>query len=672
MRSFGDTVKFWRPSAALPAAARAVLFPEFADAPSVRLAPGLLRAPPRGRVPPPWLSALVDEGVAPGSPAEFPTPELAAPGRVLADRAWEEPALLARASAARRALVTARIGGAWWQGNGAGDLPRGDGYAVVVLGEPALGGRAMRPGGAVLASMIDAALAENPAGRVVVAASRAIGLRLRSRLAAARARGATIIGRACDPWALLDRAGRVYSAGGEIGFLALIAGVPVMAFADAVYTGWGATEDSAGVAQRAFRRTADEIFAGICLVATRYRDPFRNNAASFEDVLAIVADWRRLDDANRGIAVCVGMSFWKRRRIAEFVRSSAGVPVFRRTSAGALAAARGDSETRPRAIAGWASRLPDGLAEAAIRGGVPLIRVEDGFIRSVGLGSDFMPPASLVFDATGMYFDPRAGSDLERLLRESEFPPVLLARAQRLAAQLVTRGITKYNLAGNGVSLDLPSGRRRILVPGQVEDDLSIRFGAGAVRTNLDLLAQVRAANPDAYVLYKPHPDVLAGHRKGAVPEAEARRFADRVVRGGATAPLLAVVDELHTMTSLAGFEALLRGRRVIVYGRPFYAGWGLTVDRPPFDRGRRLSLDQLVAGALILYPRYLDPLTRLPCGPEIVIERLDHPELWRPGPLVLARRLQGAIARRLGEFRGMLPSAGSSPARGLRERPRS
>ena len=65
------------------------------------------------------------------------------------------------------------------------------------------------------------------------------------------------------------------------------------------------------------------------------------------------------------------------------------------------------------------------------------------------------------------------------------------------------------------------------------------------------------------------------------------------------------------------------------------------------------------MAGALILYPRYLDPLTRLPCGPEVIIDRLDRPELWRPGPVVLARRLQGMVARRLAEVRAMLPIAG-------------
>lgn len=654
MRSLADTVAKSRGSP-VPAAARAMLFPELAGDPSVRLADGLLRAPPRGRVAPPILSALLQD----------------APARILADRAWHDPVLLARAAAARRALVAARAGGAWWHGSANHGLSPGHGYALVVMAEPALADSEPRPGHGVLIAMLDNALAENPAERIVVLAPAHAGKRLGPSLAAARAHGAAVIDRAVDPWPLVERAGRVYSAGGETGFLALLAEIPVSAFAASCYTGWGATDDAPGVPPHPFRRSLDEIFAGICLVATRCRDPFRNTPASFEETLALLADWRRLDETNRRIAVCVGMSFWKRRRIADFVRSSAGVPVFRRTVEGALAAARAAPDGPPGAIAGWASRLPDGLAEAAARDGVPLIRVEDGFIRSVGLGSDFLPPASLVFDRSGMYFDPRRESDLEALLRDAEFPPALLARAERLRATLVAGGITKYNLAATAPSLDLPPERPRILVPGQVEDDLSIRFGAGEIRTNLDLLARVRSANPDAFILYKPHPDVLAGHRKGAVPEAEARRFADIIVRGGATAALLAVADELHTMTSLAGFEALLRSRRVVVYGRPFYAGWGLTIDTPAFDRGRRLSLDQLVAGALILYPRYLDPLTRLPCGPEIIVERLDRPELWRPGPLVLARRLQSAIAGRLGALRAMLSISGSVPARRLRERPR-
>lgn len=637
----------------------AALFPELADDRRrlVGLREGLLRLPPRGGTRLPRVSAILGDDAGPGLPAGLNTAT-----ELLTRRGWEQPSLLARAEAARRMLVAARVGGDWWHAGPAKPFPP-DGHVLVALAEPRLADRKPVPDSALLA-MFDAALAEHASHRLVIAAPAAAAP-LAPRLATAQSAGATLVGSAVDPWTLLDGAVKVYSGGGEIGFLALLAGLPVASFGDAFYTGWGVTEDAPGITQRPLQRTVDEIFAASCLLATRCRDPYRGSAAIFEDIVGILTDWRRAEQANRRIAVCVGMSFWKRRRIAEFVRCAAGTPVFRRTARAALAAV----DEKGGAIAGWASRLPDGLDETAARRGVPLIRVEDGFVRSVGLGSDFLPPASLVFDSRGMYYDPRAESDLEVLLREGEFTPALIDRAGRLTARLVDRGVTKYNLADRGPPIAAPSGVRRILVPGQVEDDLSIVHGAARVRRNLDLLAAVRSANRDAFILYKPHPDVVAGHRRGVVPEAEARRFADAIVAGRSTAALLAQVDEVHTMTSLAGFEALLRGRRVVVYGRPFYSGWGLTVDRLPFDRGRRLTLEELVAGVLILYPRYLDPLTGLPCGPEVVIDRLDDPDLWRPGPLVLARRLQGIVARRLAELRALLPAGGPAAARGLKER---
>lgn len=340
------------------------------------------------------------------------------------------------------------------------------------------------------------------------------------------------------------------------------------------------------------------------------------------------------------IAVCVGMSWWKRRRIADFFATSGGRPAFRR----GVAAAVEEAARRGGAIAVWATREPARLAGAARACGVPLVRVEDGFLRSVGLGSDFLPGASIVVDRRGIYFDPNRESDLETLLRRGIDDTVLLARAKRLIDRVVAGGVTKYNLAERVPRIPWPAGRRRILVPGQVEDDLSVRLGSGVVRGNLDLLARVRADNPDAYIVYKPHPDVVAGHRKGTVGAAALRRHADWIVRGGSIATLCGEIDELHTVTSLSGFEALLRRVPVVVYGRPFYAGWGLTRDVIPWDRGRVLTLEELAAAALILYPRYLDPVTRRLCEPETIIDRLARRELWRPGPIVLARRLQGLL----------------------------
>jgi capsular polysaccharide export protein len=98
-----------------------------------------------------------------------------------------------------------------------------------------------------------------------------------------------------------------------------------------------------------------------------------------------------------------------------------------------------------------------------------------------------------------------------------------------------------------------------------------------------------------------------------------------------------------------------LRGVEVVTHGQPFYAGWGLTRDLAPpvARRGRQCSLDELVAAALILYPRYLDPLTRLPCPVEVLVERMARGQGRIDGPLVRARMVQGMIRRRLRAFMG-------------------
>jgi capsular polysaccharide export protein len=382
------------------------------------------------------------------------------------------------------------------------------------------------------------------------------------------------------------------------------------------------------------------IAAAHLVLGTRYVDPADGVPITCEAFLDRLIEWRRLSRRVPPIACFVGISFWKRQRMAAF----AGGPVqFARTArrAVALAASAGGG------IAVWPSRTPAGLDQAAETAGIPLFRIEDGFIRSRGLGADFIPPASVIIDQRGIYYDARQPSDLEALLAGEDFTPDLLARARRLMELMITRRITKYNLGGARDVIAFPAGRRRILVPGQVADDLSVKAGGAGIAPGLSLLAEVRRRNPSAFIIYKPHPDVEAGHRPGAVPDAELQKIADLVVRDVDMASLIEAVDELHTVTSLAGFEALLRQRHVVTYGRPFYAGWGLTTDiHPPARRGRMLNLEQLVAATLILYPHYIDPITLLPCGPEHLIERLERAGDWRTGLLVGVRRGQGVIRR--------------------------
>src|SRR5690606_3850261 len=117
--------------------------------------------------------------------------------------------------------------------------------------------------------------------------------------------------------------------------------------------------------------------------------------------------------------------------------------------------------------------------------GARLLRMEDGFVRSVGLGSDFVPPLSLVLDGTGIYFDPRQPSELEHLLNSRDFSQEDMRRAARVRELIVEQQITKYNIEPTATPLWQQTDRQVVLVPGQVEDDASIRYGCGDVRTNL-------------------------------------------------------------------------------------------------------------------------------------------------------------------------------------------
>lgn len=294
----------------------------------------------------------------------------------------------------------------------------------------------------------------------------------------------------------------------------------------------------------------------------------------------------------------------------------------------------------------WGSSSPpEGLVQE-----VRTIRLEDGFLRSVGLGADLIRPLSWVFDHRGIYYDATRPSDLEDLLQNVEFPPDLLERSAALRKRLVESGLTKYNLGGD-TWIRPPDAGRVILVPGQVESDASIRFGAPGVSTNIDLLRAVREANPDAWIVYKPHPDVLAGLRAKGEGEDHAVSFCDEIVSDVSMGQLLSLVDEVHLMTSLAGFEALLRGKRIVCYGQPFYAGWGLTTDLLAIARRtRRLSLEELVAGALILYPRYLGRTSGELTSPEQALDELLawrtqsglKTPLWRRALRVILRRAVG------------------------------
>lgn len=433
----------------------------------------------------------------------------------------------------------------------------------------------------------------------------------------------TLLATDVHPASLLKHAEAVFCVTSQMGFEALLWQKPVYTFGMPFYAGWGLTTDELVAPERRCKVTLEQLVYAALVLYPVYLDPETGQCCEPEQLMAWLALQRQHRHRFNQPLYLRRPPYWKKA-------------IFQRFFQGASLHVVG----RQQRIAQECWQVVWGAQQGERR-----IRVEDGFIRSVGLGADLIQPASWVLDDVGMYYDARTPSALENILAQHHFTQAERDRAAALAQRLLSLNMTKYNI-GN-TDWQRPASARVILVPGQVESDASIRFGSPVLTTNLALLQAVKSANPDAYIVYKPHPDVQAGLRlAGEADGGAARQYCDEIVGNVDMAHLLGLVDEVHTLTSLTGFEALLRGLTVVCYGQPFYAGWGLTQDfYPPKRRQRQLQLTELIAGTLVLYPTYISNTTNQFTSPERVItelqlqrQRYKPPGVWRKCMRILQR----------------------------------
>ncbi|WP_179378588.1 capsular polysaccharide biosynthesis protein [Jannaschia marina] len=606
----GEAVAAWGHAGT---AARAEAVAARFRAPILRVEDGFLRSLHPGRTREPTLSLTLDRSAAyfdSRTPSELET--------LLATHPFDDGDLIGRT----RHLMEewARSGVTKYAATRADLVPPDPGYVLVV--DQTRGDASIRLGGASDATfreMLLIAREENPGARILIKThpETQAGHRAGHYGEADAVFGAELETRPLPPKALLAGAVKVYTVSSQMGFEAILHGHRPVTFGQPFYAGWGLDDDRMPLDRRHRKLTRTQLFAGAMTLYPKWYDPHRDRLCDPVDVVRILEARARAWREDRAGWAAPGMRLWKRAPLRRFLSGQV----------------RYTEDATRRALV-WGA--PADEDEAATR-------LEDGFLRSRGLGADLVPPLSLVLDGRGMYFDPTRPSDLEeKIIAASQLDPRALSRARALRQAIVAAGLSKYNVGD--VPPDLPEGRF-VLVPGQVTDDASIRLGTSEVADNATLLRAARAANLDACIVYKPHPDVEAGLRDGEIDAAEA----DVIARAADPVALIARAASVWTMTSLLGFEALLRDVPVTTLGAPFYAGWGLTTDlgrTPARRRAARPSLDALVQAVLIDYPRYFDPVTGTAAPPEAIVHRLAYgPDPRRgPGNRLLAKA-QGALA---------------------------
>ena len=351
------------------------------------------------------------------------------------------------------------------------------------------------------------------------------------------------------------------------------------------------------------------------------------NVRSIRDLRLRVAHAQR---SGKKIAVLVGFSAWKtwmKEYLPEhevvFLGHSPNVPprLLREIPT------EGNVE-----VFAWSYKYPPALEAICHKADIPLTFVEDGFIRSFGLGATHTTPLSLVFDNKAMHFDRKRPSQLEGILATYDFAsdPELMRRAETMISELTEKQITKYNGLGGHIDLrselGLTSDQKVVLVVGQVEDDLSLAYGLEAQMSGNDLVLKAATENPDAVIMYRPHPESRAVKKSHYSNPDDVAHCAYIVPEEASLHACFKAATQVYAMTSLAGFEALLHGLPVKTFGCPFYAGWGATEDVDPIAhrRTRNLNVKEIFAAAYILYPKYWHPVTREQVLPEDALRTIS------------------------------------------------
>ncbi|HHI81859.1 MAG TPA: hypothetical protein ENJ99_01780, partial [Rhizobiales bacterium] len=194
------------------------------------------------------------------------------------------------------------------------------------------------------------------------------------------------------------------------------------------------------------------------------------------------------------------------------------------------------------------------------------------------------------------YINTRRPNDLERLIA---YPPLLDDSLQAQALDLP--GLFKMPRP------ERKTGKPHILVITQHLRDPALRLATVVQYSPDEFVEHVRKENPDSKITVLPTSPFVNFQPQEVLPQ----NIDDSVTVLPVNHPIgdaLKGVDGVHVISSELGFEALLAGYPVDVYGVPVYAGWGLTRDHATvLRRDENRSLAELAAAAILQHPRWID-----------------------------------------------------------------
>lgn len=275
---------------------------------------------------------------------------------------------------------------------------------------------------------------------------------------------------------------------------------------------------------------------------------------------------------------------------------------------------------------------------AALRHNLPILMCEPGFISSGTTWVDknslgrYRIEHSLVMDTRGQYFDGTRETDIEDMLnRAVPLNKFMHEEARRLIDKIVKNRISKYNHQPIFTPAIGRKGVRKVLVVDQSYGDFSIARGCASENTFAQMLQAAIKENPGADILVKTHPDSIAGKKGkklGYYSDLKTKDYSNvyKVTMPINPYSLMEVCDKVYVCSSQFGFEALMAGKEVRVFGMPWYAGWGVTKDEQTCPRRKPMSkhtVESLFYHFFIGYTKWVLPEEKREATLDEVIDKM-------------------------------------------------
>lgn len=288
------------------------------------------------------------------------------------------------------------------------------------------------------------------------------------------------------------------------------------------------------------------------------------------------------------------------------------------------------------AILGWGLKKSSKRASLLSRKyNKMLLRCEDSFLRSMRPALD--PPLSMIIDDVGMYYDCSHPSAIERAVNKVLSDEQVFRAAEIIKLWRKLR-LSKYNSKPEA----MPSSSNYVLVVDQVLGDMSISYGGARPQSFRLMLSEAQRMYPNCDIILKVHPLAAKGiqfaFKRCWLPDIiykqsnfnlKSLQRGEVIIDSSGDHPvrLIEEAQAVFTVTSQLGLEALMWGKKVYCFGRPFYSGWGLTHDcaGAPSRRSKSgsKSLESIVHAAFVECTRYISPNSLKTCEVEELMAQL-------------------------------------------------